>query len=134
MYWSFYFADPHSHSLVFRENANWEADQSSLNEALIALCASYTALARYISGADIYLMPRSFNELESKLFVSHVPSSSLLFLTHFTSIGGATPTTLFITPSLSQRTHSNVAAIAEYASFPSSFYVHITQPPDVYLK
>jgi hypothetical protein len=50
------------------ENIHWEdEEQSHLNEQLIALCASYTALARYIKGADIYIHPRSFAELESKL-------------------------------------------------------------------
>jgi len=57
-------AQAHHH---IKENANWEVEQTSLNEALIALCASYTALARYVGGADIYLMPRSTSELESKL-------------------------------------------------------------------
>lgn len=51
------------------ENTHWEEEHPSLNEMLIALCASYQALARYISGADIYLMPRSVADLESKLCV-----------------------------------------------------------------
>ncbi|KAI5124973.1 hypothetical protein M0805_007399 [Coniferiporia weirii] len=55
-----------AHSRI-KENINWEEDHHSLNETLIALCASYQALSRYISGADIYLMPRSVPELESKL-------------------------------------------------------------------
>lgn len=50
-----------------RDDALWECEQSSFNETLIALGAAYQALARYIGGADIYLMPRSAAELESKL-------------------------------------------------------------------
>lgn len=57
-------ARAHSH---IQENTHWEADQHSLNETLIALSASYQALSRYIGGDDIYLMPRSTSELESKL-------------------------------------------------------------------
>ncbi|KAH8118272.1 hypothetical protein DFH11DRAFT_660175 [Phellopilus nigrolimitatus] len=57
-------ARAHNH---IEENSNWEEEQASLNETLIALGASYKALARYISGDDIYLMPRSIPELESKL-------------------------------------------------------------------
>ncbi|THH11705.1 hypothetical protein EW145_g446 [Phellinidium pouzarii] len=55
-----------AHSRI-NENIHWEDEHHSLNETLIALCASYQALSRYISGADIYLMPRSQQELESKL-------------------------------------------------------------------
>ncbi|KAL5530140.1 hypothetical protein ACEPAF_6397 [Sanghuangporus sanghuang] len=54
----------HSH---IQETYLWEDDQGSLNETLIALSAAYQALARYISGADIYLMPRSQQDLLEKL-------------------------------------------------------------------
>jgi len=47
-----------------QENSHWEADHHSLNEALIALCASYAAFSRYISGADLYLMPQTTVDLE----------------------------------------------------------------------
>ena len=43
-----------------------------MNERLIALNASYQALARYIGGADIYLMPRSSADLLEKLYVDIV--------------------------------------------------------------
>ena len=59
-----------------RDNSFWEDNErGSLNEQLIALSASYQALARYIAGADIYLMPRNINDLHEKLCVplsSHV--------------------------------------------------------------
>ena len=53
----------------YRETYLWEDDQGSLNETLIALSAAYQALARYIGGADIYLMPRSQQDLLEKLYV-----------------------------------------------------------------
>ncbi|EJD01157.1 uncharacterized protein FOMMEDRAFT_21596 [Fomitiporia mediterranea MF3/22] len=55
-----------AHSRI-QEDYLWEDEQGSLNETLIALGASYQALARYISGADIYLMPRTPTDLLDKL-------------------------------------------------------------------
>ncbi|TFK55715.1 hypothetical protein OE88DRAFT_1652148 [Heliocybe sulcata] len=43
---------------------SWDTDHPSLNETLIAGCASYAALSRYLSGADLFLLPRSRSELE----------------------------------------------------------------------
>jgi len=43
---------------------NWDTDHPSLDETLIAGCASYAALSRYLSGADLFLLPRARSELE----------------------------------------------------------------------
>ncbi|KAI0081810.1 hypothetical protein K474DRAFT_1703658 [Panus rudis PR-1116 ss-1] len=42
---------------------NWDMDHPSLNETLIAGCASYQAFNRYLSGHDLYILPRSRREL-----------------------------------------------------------------------
>jgi len=42
-------------------------EHPSLNEALIAGCASYQALSRYLTGADLVFHPRSRKELENIL-------------------------------------------------------------------
>ena len=47
----------------------WHTDQPSVDESLIAGCASYRAFDRYLSGNDIFLLPRTQSELESILYV-----------------------------------------------------------------
>ncbi|KII95199.1 hypothetical protein PLICRDRAFT_149711 [Plicaturopsis crispa FD-325 SS-3] len=46
---------------------NWDTEHPSLDETLIAGCASYQAFNRYLEGADLFLMPRSRSELERVL-------------------------------------------------------------------
>jgi len=46
---------------------NWDTEHPSIDETLIAGCASYQAFNRYLAGADLYLLPRSRSELESIL-------------------------------------------------------------------
>ncbi|RDB22728.1 hypothetical protein Hypma_010189 [Hypsizygus marmoreus] len=46
---------------------NWDSDHPSINETLVAGCASYRAFDRYLSGADLFLRPRTRSELESIL-------------------------------------------------------------------
>ncbi|KAF8351448.1 hypothetical protein F5887DRAFT_937543 [Amanita rubescens] len=43
---------------------NWNLDHPSIDETLIAGCASYRAFDRYLSGADLFLPPRTRTELE----------------------------------------------------------------------
>ncbi|TEB30278.1 hypothetical protein FA13DRAFT_581963 [Coprinellus micaceus] len=58
-------ASAHNH---FVENwYNWHTDHPHLDEALLSGCASYRAFQRYLSGDDIYLLPRNKFELESIL-------------------------------------------------------------------
>jgi hypothetical protein len=67
--------------LVYPSSENsftWHTDQSSVDESLIAGCASYRAFDRYLSGNDIFLLPRTRSELESILYVT-----SLFFFLRF---------------------------------------------------
>ncbi|KIJ69455.1 hypothetical protein HYDPIDRAFT_80879 [Hydnomerulius pinastri MD-312] len=45
----------------------WDQDHPSFNETLVAGCASYQAFNRYLSGSDLFIVPRSRSELESVL-------------------------------------------------------------------
>ena len=65
------FVSSASDSLPHSENwYNWHTDHPHLDEALLSGCASYRAFQRYLSGDDIYLLPRNKFELESILCVS----------------------------------------------------------------
>lgn len=62
----FFFANP----LLCLISENWPAwatDQPSVDESLISGCASYRAFERYISGKDLFLLPRTRSELENVL-------------------------------------------------------------------
>jgi len=52
----------HSESTV-----SWDMEYPSLNETLIAGCASYQALSRYLTGADLVFFPRTRKELRNVL-------------------------------------------------------------------
>ncbi|KAJ2931585.1 hypothetical protein H1R20_g5384, partial [Candolleomyces eurysporus] len=55
-------ANAHNH---FVENWwNWHTDHPHLDEALLSGCASYRAFERYLSGNDLYLLPRNKHDLE----------------------------------------------------------------------
>ncbi|EKM59065.1 uncharacterized protein PHACADRAFT_249248 [Phanerochaete carnosa HHB-10118-sp] len=67
------FLAPHSpeavaHSHLTENLFTWDTEHPSLNETLIAGCASYQAISRYLNGSDLYLLPRSRNELENVLW------------------------------------------------------------------
>lgn len=53
---------------------SWDSEHPSSNEVLVARFASYQSFTRYLNGSDLYLLPRSRNELESVLYV-HFPSA-----------------------------------------------------------
>ncbi|KIP10622.1 hypothetical protein PHLGIDRAFT_84901 [Phlebiopsis gigantea 11061_1 CR5-6] len=66
------FLAPHTpeavaHSHLTENLFSWDTEHPSLNETLIAGCASYQAISRYLNGTDLYLMPRSRSELENVL-------------------------------------------------------------------
>jgi hypothetical protein len=66
------FLAPHSpeaqaHSLVTETSLSWDMEHPSLNETLIAGCASYQALSRYLTGADLVFVPRTRKDLENVL-------------------------------------------------------------------
>ncbi|KAF7971116.1 hypothetical protein HWV62_7164 [Athelia sp. TMB] len=46
---------------------NWDTEHPSMDETLIAGCAAYQAFSRYLSGTDLFLLPRTRSELESVL-------------------------------------------------------------------
>lgn len=53
---------------VRRENwFTWDQEHPSLDETLTSGCATYQAFQRYLTGADLYLVPRTRNELENVL-------------------------------------------------------------------
>ncbi|KAF5369915.1 hypothetical protein D9758_001031 [Tetrapyrgos nigripes] len=56
-----------AHSQFCENYFGWDVDHSSFDEALVAGCASYRAIDRYLSGADLFILPRNRSELESIL-------------------------------------------------------------------
>jgi len=66
------FLAPHSpeaiaHTHLTENWFSWDTEHPSLDETLISGCATYEAFKRYLSGSDLYLLPRSRTELESIL-------------------------------------------------------------------
>ncbi|KAH9936951.1 hypothetical protein B0H21DRAFT_58005 [Amylocystis lapponica] len=45
----------------------WDTEHPSIDETLIAGCATYEAFQRYLAGNDLYLMPSSRRDLEKVL-------------------------------------------------------------------
>lgn len=76
---------------------NWDTEHPSMDETLIAGCASYQAFSRYLTGTDLFLLPRSRSELESVLLVMQLILFPLPVLTFFS--GEDIPTILFTMPS-----------------------------------
>ncbi|KAI0045295.1 hypothetical protein FA95DRAFT_1561247 [Auriscalpium vulgare] len=78
------FLAPHSpeaqaHYHVTENSTEWDMEQASLNEAIIAHCASYQALSRYLSGADLLYPPKSKGDLLSILRrYSHVAVHNII--------------------------------------------------------
>ena len=60
-------ASPFLNTLSSEMRFTWDWDCPSLNETLIAGCASYQAFSRYLSGSDLFILPRTRTELESIL-------------------------------------------------------------------
>ncbi|KAG5343115.1 hypothetical protein J132_08471 [Termitomyces sp. J132] len=66
------FLGPHSpeataHIHLSENWFSWDSEHPSINETLVAGCASYRAFDRYLGGADLFLHPRNRTELESIL-------------------------------------------------------------------
>ncbi|KZV72169.1 hypothetical protein PENSPDRAFT_552844, partial [Peniophora sp. CONT] len=66
------FLAPHSpealaHLHVTENGYSWDMDHASPPEQIIAHCASYKALDRYLSGRDLVILPRNRRELEGVL-------------------------------------------------------------------
>ncbi|KAF8812425.1 hypothetical protein BYT27DRAFT_7182862 [Phlegmacium glaucopus] len=56
-----------AHNHIAENSFTWHTDQPSVDESLISGCASYRAFERYLSGTDLFLLPRTPAELESIL-------------------------------------------------------------------
>jgi hypothetical protein len=70
---------PHLKTQVDSPSENWldwDINNQSFDEFLVAHCASYHALDRYLSGEDIFILPLSSSELERVLWVFHRHSHS----------------------------------------------------------
>ncbi|KIM65201.1 hypothetical protein SCLCIDRAFT_1212325 [Scleroderma citrinum Foug A] len=66
------FLAPHTsealaHSHLTENWFTWDQDHPSFNETLVAGCASYQAFNRYLSGSDLFIVPRTRSELQSVL-------------------------------------------------------------------
>ncbi|KAK7049510.1 hypothetical protein VNI00_005541 [Paramarasmius palmivorus] len=63
------FYAPHTPEAVAHSQVSdqWHGLDDHTDEALISGCASYRAFDRYLSGVDLFILPRSRSELESIL-------------------------------------------------------------------
>ena len=61
---------------------SWDIEHPALDETLIAGCAAYKAFARFLSGKDLFILPRTRNELASVLYVSQFIASAVRHLTN----------------------------------------------------
>ena len=49
---------------------SWDIEHPALDETLIAGCAVYKAFDRYLSGKDLFILPKIRDELASVLYVN----------------------------------------------------------------
>ena len=49
---------------------SWDIEHPALDETLIAGCAVYKAFDRFLSGKDLFILPRTRDELASVLYVN----------------------------------------------------------------
>jgi len=56
-----------AHSHLTENWVAWDIEHPALDETLIAGCAAYKAFARYLSGRDLFILPRTRGELVSVL-------------------------------------------------------------------
>ncbi|EGO01897.1 hypothetical protein SERLA73DRAFT_177498 [Serpula lacrymans var. lacrymans S7.3] len=57
-------SEARAHSQLTENWLYWDIDHPTFNETLIAGCASYQAINRYLTGSDLFIVPRSRTELE----------------------------------------------------------------------
>ncbi|KAI0832452.1 hypothetical protein BC628DRAFT_318431 [Trametes gibbosa] len=60
-------AEALAHTHLTENWLTWDQDHPSLNETVAAACATYQAFQRYLSGSDLYLVPRTCSDLEGVL-------------------------------------------------------------------
>lgn len=56
-----------AHNHLTENWISWDIEHPALDETLIAGCAAYKAFARFLSGKDLFILPRSRDELASVL-------------------------------------------------------------------
>ncbi|KAK1236587.1 hypothetical protein PQX77_000139 [Marasmius sp. AFHP31] len=63
------FLAPHTPEAVAHSHftEQWHGINDHIDETLVAGCASYRAFDRYLSGTDLFILPRTRTELESVL-------------------------------------------------------------------
>lgn len=62
--------------MCYRNSYDWSIHD--VDEALVALYASYTALNRYLIGHDLFIVPSRASELESVLCVESLLASGFI--------------------------------------------------------
>lgn len=58
---------------------SWDIEHPALDETLIAGCATYKAFARFLGGKDLFILPRTRDELASVLYVNTQPFHHFLW-------------------------------------------------------
>ncbi|KAJ7682792.1 hypothetical protein DFH06DRAFT_1162147 [Mycena polygramma] len=66
------FLAPHSaealaHIQATEDGIDWDANGPTIDETVLAHCASYRSFERYLSGEHLFILPRTRRELESIL-------------------------------------------------------------------
>ena len=65
---------------------SWDIEHPAIDETLIAGCAAYKAFDRFLSGKDLFILPRTRNELANVLYVNQ-----------FIAVGGSSSDKFFLT-------------------------------------
>ncbi|KAJ7771375.1 hypothetical protein DFH07DRAFT_734705 [Mycena maculata] len=60
-------AEARAHSHVTENDTDWDTAGPTIDETVVAHCASYRSFQRYLSGEHLFILPRSRRELESIL-------------------------------------------------------------------
>ncbi|KAJ6539358.1 hypothetical protein B0H19DRAFT_1178631 [Mycena capillaripes] len=66
------FLSPHSpearaHIHATENDIDWDANGPTIDETVVAHCASYRSFERYLSGEHLFILPQTRRELESIL-------------------------------------------------------------------
>ncbi|KAJ6599057.1 hypothetical protein DFH09DRAFT_1129969 [Mycena vulgaris] len=60
-------AEARAHTHLTENDADWDAAGPTIDETVVAHCASYRSFERYLSGEHLFILPRTRGELESIL-------------------------------------------------------------------
>jgi len=101
-----------AHARISDNYYSWDESDilgGSVNESLMALAASYTALNRYLHGQDLYLLPRNVVELQA-ILLSYSTDAIHNFISHSRAplrVGGYSRTVDMASKSIRALLHSN---------------------------